>query len=215
MPPPRAASLALFLLLLPGTAAAVPASVEVVGLFRDRAVLRIGGEVRTLREGQISPEGVRLVRADSRRAVLEIDGRRTSLGLSNRVSTRFSAPAKRVVTVPRDASGHYRVSGLVNGRRAEFLVDTGATVVTLSSAHARRLGIEWRRSERRGRFNTAMGQTEARFVRLDSLQVGAIRQDDVEAVVIEGDHPQMILLGMSFLGTLELTDSGGVLRLSQ
>jgi aspartyl protease family protein len=158
---------------------------------------------------------VRLVAADSRRAVLEYDGERVTLGLSNRVSTRFSAPEKRVVTIPRDDSGHYRVSGLINGQRARFLVDTGATMVTLSSAHARRLGIEWRRSERRGIFNTAMGQTEARFVRLDAVQVGEIRQQGVEAVVIDGDHPQMILLGMSFLGPLELTDSGGVLRLSQ
>lgn len=190
-------------------------SVEIVGLFKGRAIVQEASGVHTLRVGESTPAGVKLVSASSRQAVLEYAGQRVRLGLSTRMTAQFQPPVTREVAIPRDDQGHYRVRGTINGLAADLLVDTGATVVTLSSRHARRLGIDWQRSDRVGRFNTAMGVTEARFVRLDEVSVGQIAQNNVEAVVIEGDYPDMILLGMSFLGAVKLQDSDGVLRLTQ
>lgn len=190
-------------------------SVEIVGLFKGRAIVRESSGVHTLRVGESTPNGVQLVSADSREAVLAYAGQRVRLGLSTRMTAQFRPVEVREVSIPRDDQGHYRVRGTINGLGADLLVDTGATVVTLSSRHARRLGVDWQHSDRVGRFNTAMGVTEARFVRLGEVAVGQIAQNDVEAVVIEGDYPEMILLGMSFLNGVKLEDSNGVLRLTR
>ena len=126
-----------------GTAAAVD-QVSVQGLFQGMAVGRIDGTDRLLRAGQRSPEGVRLVSADSERAVLEVEGRTLTLGLGSDVITALATPETSTARIPRDASGLYRTIGSINGQTVRFLVDTGATRVSLNAVEARRLGIDYR-----------------------------------------------------------------------
>jgi len=106
----------------------------------------------------------------------------------------------RTVTVRGDAGGHFRVEGSVDGRRLDFMVDTGATSVALRERDAARLGIFPRPSDYTGRSSTANGVIRVAPVRLPSLEVSGIRVYDVNAVVIPDNALGVNLLGMSFLG---------------
>jgi aspartyl protease family protein len=106
----------------------------------------------------------------------------------------------RTVTVRSDAGGHFRVEGSVDGRRLDFMVDTGATMVALRERDAARLGIFPRPSDYTARTSTANGVIRVAPVRLSSLEVNGIRVFDVSAAVIPDEALSVNLLGMSFLG---------------
>jgi aspartyl protease family protein len=105
----------------------------------------------------------------------------------------------RTVTVQSDRGGHFQVEGSVDGRRLDFMVDTGATVVALRERDANKLGIFPRPSEYTGRTSTANGVIAVAPVRLSSLEINGIRVYDVPAVVIPDQALSVNLLGMSFL----------------
>ena len=120
--------------------------------------------------------------------------------------TRNAAPAApqasanyRTVTVRSDARGHFQVEGAVDGRRLDFMVDTGASVVALRERDAARLGIFPTPRDYTGRSSTANGIVKVAPVRLPSLEVNGIRVYDVSAVVIPDESLSVNLLGMSFL----------------
>lgn len=196
---------------------ALAADVSVVGLFADKAVIVIdGGKPRTLSVGQTSPEGVRLIRADRNAAVIEFQGQRQTLapGDGSRVggnvaSTGSSGPS---VTLTADASGHYQTLGQINGGTVQFMVDTGATVIAISSTTARQLGLNYLNGQR-GYTQTANGRATAYKVTLDTVKVGDITLHAVEAVVLEGDNLPVALLGMSFLNRTEMKRDGQALTL--
>lgn len=202
------------LLLGVGLALAAPESVVVSGLFKDRAVVEIDGQQHLLRVGETSPEGVTLIEANSRRAILEIDGQRADYPLGDRIAIgQAPPPAKQVVQVPLSPSGMYLAVGTINGRVVTFHVDTGATAVALSSDLADQLGIDYRKEGRRERVMTASGVTTAFYVTLDEVAVGAIKQNRVRAAVLEGQLPRWPLLGMTFLGQVEISKGEALLEL--
>jgi len=190
-------------------------NITVQGLFKDTAVLSIDGQRRILKRGQTSPEGVKLIKADSRSAILEINGKQVSYALGSTVHTRFKAAEKTVERIWPDEHGMYTVIGSINGLPVRFLVDTGASVVAMNSAEARRLGVEFRYSGRRGSVSTASSVVPAFFVRLKSVRVGGIVLRNVSATVIDGPQPSEVLLGMSFLGKLKMEHDGAALKLMQ
>lgn len=197
----------LSLLLL----SAVPvhaADISVVGLFSGRAVVTIdGGKPRTLSAGQSTPEGVKLISADSNAAVIEYQGKRQTLapgaGARYGGGSATSAGGGSTVTLTADARGHYQTLGQINGNTVQFLVDTGATSIAISSGQARQLGINYL-SGSRGYTETANGRAAAYKVTLDTVKVGDITLHAVEAVVLEGDGLKIALLGMSFLNRTDM-----------
>jgi len=201
------------LLWLP--AATVPAApdVRVVGLFSGRAVLEIDGRQQVLRSGQTSPEGVRLIAADSESAVLQIGGEQVEARLDRRVSARKRSADVQEFQVWRNTDGMYTTVGSINGLPVPFLVDTGATRVAMSSGEARRLGIDYRVTGTPSSVTTASGVERAWAVTLDSVAVGGLELRNVGAVVLEGALPQRTLLGMSFLGRLEISNDGRLMTL--
>ncbi|MGR3622230.1 retropepsin-like aspartic protease family protein [Pseudophaeobacter sp.] len=102
------------------------------------------------------------------------------------------------VTVPRSTDGHYYLTLMVNGAPIEFLVDTGASDVVLSTQDARRAGIDLDKLTYFGRANTANGQVRTAPVWIDELALGAIRDHDLRVSVNEGDMDKS-LLGMAYL----------------
>ncbi|MFK7731393.1 MAG: TIGR02281 family clan AA aspartic protease [Pseudomonadales bacterium] len=189
--------------------------VQVNGLFSGKAVLSINGKQRILRAGQSSPEGVRLIRANSDVAVVDINGQIESLALNTRIGSNFSAASRKKVSIARNRNNAYYVNGSINGRSARMLVDTGATSVAMNSADAKRLGIDYIRNGKKGSVSTASGVTEAWFVRLDHVSIAGIKVSNVQAGVLQGAFPQQILLGMSFLSRVKMEESDGVLILSE
>lgn len=173
--------------------------VRVVGLFPGAAVLNIEGQRKLLKVGQIGPGGVVLVSADSRGAVLRVDGEERSYSLSREYSEGFAEAQKKQLSVAKGIGGHYWVAGSVNSQSIQFLVDTGATSVALNNEHARRLGIDYRAVGAPLQVSTASGTARGWRVTLDRVKVGELEVLGVEAVVLEGSSPTEALLGMSFL----------------
>jgi len=190
------------------------APVEVVGLFKDRAVIRVQGGERLMKVGEVSPEGVRLLSADAREAVVEYNGERHTLSLTSRVAGSYAEVQHARISIPADELGQYRIRGAINDRYVNFLVDTGASVIALSSTTAQSLGIDYQRGQR-GSVQTAQGNAESYFLTLDRVTVSGITAHNVQAAVITGHYPQEILLGMSFLRQVSMEESGGVMTLIQ
>ncbi len=194
------------------------ADISVTALFGGKAQIVIdGGKPRMLSAGQTSPEGVKLISADSKGAVIEFQGRRLSLapGSGSRIGgTDLSAGSNSgtSVTLTADERGHYVTMGQVNGGTVQFLVDTGATSIALPSTDARRLGINYLNGQR-GYTQTANGRAAAYRITLDTVKVGDITLHAVEAVVLEGDGLKVALLGMSFLNRTEMKRDGQALTL--
>ena len=189
--------------------------ISVAALFTGKAVLVInGGAPRTVSVGQSTPEGIRLISADSSSAVIELQGKRQTLTLGS--SGRFaggggggsaSAGGSGSVTLAPDARGHYMTLGQINGGTVQFLVDTGATAIAIPSADARRLGINYLNGQR-GYTETANGRATAYRITLDTVTVGGITLHSVEAVVLEGNGLNVALLGMTFLSRTDMRREG-------
>ena len=105
----------------------------------------------------------------------------------------------RTVTVRGDRLGHFQVEGSVDGRRLDFMVDTGASLVALRERDANKLGIFPTPRDYTARTSTANGVIAVAPVRLSSLEINGIRIYDVGAVVIPDKALGTNLLGMSFL----------------
>lgn len=201
-------------LALLATAPCAAADISVNALFGGKALLVVdGGKPRMLTAGQTTPEGVKLISATSEAAVIEYKGQRQTLGVGQgtRVATAAPASSGGKTTLLADSRGHFYTVGQINGVSVKFLVDTGATTVALSAADARSIGVNYRAGNR-GMARTANGAISIWVVRLDSVRVGDITLNNVEASVSEGP-PHTALLGMSFLNRTQMNRDGDRLTL--
>jgi aspartyl protease family protein len=189
--------------------------VVVEALFTDKAMVNIDGVRRLLKLDKPSPEGVRLISASSKEAVLEVDGERRTYPLGGHITTRFSKPEVVTAKVWRDQAGAYTTVGTINGRTVSFMVDTGATAVAMHANQAKRLGIPYRLEGKPIYVNTAGGTAAAYDITLDRVQVGDITLSNVRGFVVDSDGPAQVLLGMSFLNQVKMEDQGSVLLLEK
>jgi aspartyl protease family protein len=120
-------------------------------------------------------------------------------------AARNDNPGSAVIA--RDSSGHFRITGRVNGQDTEFLVDTGADIVSLTRDEAQRLGIFVSSSDFRPMLRTASGSADAAPVRIDSLTIGGTELRNVDAVVVDGLGTN--LLGQSALRRLGKLEQDG------
>jgi aspartyl protease family protein len=107
-----------------------------------------------------------------------------------------------ILVVGRGRNGHFDVDAVIGGRRVNFLVDTGASIIALTAEDAARLGIKPSARDRVARMETANGIVLARHVRLASVEIGSLLVQDVDAVVMPAGKLSQNLLGMSFLSRL-------------
>ncbi len=120
------------------------------------------------------------------------------------------------LTVPADASGHFFVEPTLAGQRIRMLVDTGASVVTLSHEDAEQLSLRVSSQDFTSMVSTANGVVEAAPVRIAEIQIGDISVRDVDALVLPPGRLKTSLLGMTFLRRLSTFEiSGGRLVLRQ
>jgi aspartyl protease family protein len=131
---------------------------------------------------------------------------------NRQVLTATSATGLPEVQLKRNRFGHYVASGLINGQPAEFMLDTGATDVSIPLPIAERLGLE------KGQplvYQTANGTIRAWQTMLDEIQLGDLRVGPVRASINPGFSGEDILLGMSFLKQLDFSQQGNTLTLKQ
>jgi aspartyl protease family protein len=207
-------AIVLLLLAVCAPAAAIE-KLEVQGLFSNKAVLMVDGVMRILKVGDTSPEGVKLVSVSKSGAELSLDGEQRHYSLGSTVSTIFTKRKTQQETIYINSGGMYLTFGSINGRSVRFLVDTGASAIAMNREQAKQLGIRYDKIGVPASVSTASGFTNAYRVRLKTVTVGKITESNVEAFVIDGNHPGPILLGMTFLGRLDIEHSGNALKLSQ
>lgn len=189
---------------------AAMAAVGLVGTLPGRAILNIDGTTRTVSVGQRFGADGRLLSVDGSQVVIETEGRRQTLRVGQNVSATRT-PDTAVLSSTAD--GHYLVMGQVNGVPLRMVVDTGATLVSMGAADARRLGLNLATAEV-GQVQTAAGVANAHRVRLDSVQVGGITLQGIDALVMPNDLP-VALLGMSFLSRTDMQREGNTLTLKK
>lgn len=192
-------------------------TIQVMALFKDKAVIKVDDERHTLSIGDTSPEGVKLVAADSETAVLEVDGHKKSypLGSAMSIGTKFRVPEERMARAYADSRGMYHIQGSINGYTMRFLVDTGATSIAMNEVQGKRLGIDYRLEGKQVFVSTASGMSKAYAVNLDVVKIGEIKINNVQAVIIEGGFPKEVLLGMSFLGRVQIEREGSLMHMKK
>jgi aspartyl protease family protein len=178
---------------------ALALDVNVVGLFPNKAVVQIdGGALQTL---SVEPDG----------ATFDIQGQRMALGLGHaRMQPTTAASAMATV----DERGHFVADGQINGVPIRFTIDTGATFISLPAGEARRLGLDYLKG-RKAIMETANGVAAAYRVKLDTVRVGDLTVNNVDAVVMEGDSLPVALLGMSFLNRMDIRREGQIMMLTK
>ena len=185
------------------------------GVFPGKALLVVnGGAPRAVAVGDRTAEGVRVLAIDGETVTLEVDGQKRTQRVGQNVVSQKGGDDRQQATLVADGRGHYFASGMVNGRSVRFLVDTGATMVSLGASEAARLGIDPRRSGQPTVSQTANGLTRAWKVKLDSVQVGSITLHGVDGMVHESEMP-VALLGMSFLSRTEMRNDGSNMTLKR
>ncbi len=187
--------------------------VAAIALFNDRAMISVDGKKAKIVRAGSTHRGVKLISSDTSEAIVEVAGERRTLTLNSTATMggALSAPKSNneasSIVLYEDERGFFESPGQINGRSVRFLVDTGANLVVFNSRVANRLGIDYL-SGRRGFASTASGRAPMYTVNIDSIRVGGIVLDNIQAGVIEGGYPEIPLLGMTFLSRLDMNRSG-------
>lgn len=194
-----------------------PRQAVLQGILGKKALLLVDGERLMLSVGQAMQSGVRVLRINTDAVEITIDGqhRQLRLGDAHSVTERFKQRKSVEVTIFSDKRGMYNTVGSINGLPVNFLVDTGATTIAMNKQHAKRLAIDFLVTGNPTFVGTASGVTKAYRVTLDKVSVGRITLRNIVAVVMDGNFPRQVLLGMTFLGQLEMQREGTALRLKK
>lgn len=117
---------------------------------------------------------------------------------------------KKELVLERNRLGHYTASGTINGKPVTFLLDTGATLVSVPANQGPALGLI---PGAYGKAITANGEIETRLTTIETLTIGPFKLNKVRAAINPGMNDNQVLLGMSALKQLEFTQSGKTLIL--
>jgi aspartyl protease family protein len=173
-----------------------------------------GGEPKAVKIGQ-TWNGINLIAVERGEAMVEIGGKRRVLkiGQHYRSAAAPAAVTRTQVKLAADDRGMFVSEGAINGVPVRFMVDTGATFVSMSAREATRMGIDFQKG-RPVMMQTANGRTMNYQVKLERVKLGDIELTDIEGVVGEQDMPYA-LLGMSFLNRLEMLRDGPTMMLTR
>jgi len=118
----------------------------------------------------------------------------------------------RQVVLKRNRQGHYVTTGYINGSQLEFLLDTGATDISIPQHIADKLGLKKLYPIE---IYTANGIAKAFGTKIKSATIGKIVLRDLNANINPNVDDDTILLGMNFLKRIEFTQRGDTLILKQ
>ena len=131
-------------------------------------------------------------------------------------------PNQQIASVQRDGQqelvlqrnkyGHYVASGMINQQPVVFMLDTGATDISIPLKVAKRLGLQPGRAVT---YQTANGPALNYATQLDSVSLGNITLYNLPASINPNVNQDDVLLGMSFLKHLEFSQKGNTLTLRQ
>ena len=188
-------------LLMVVAATAHSQSVTLSGMVGSKALLIVDGSAPKIVAAGESFNGVKVISTQGDTAVLMVGGKRLNVrvgdapaSVGEQAGSRSSG--SKIVLTAGDG-GHFLAQGSINGKAVQFMVDTGATAVAMGAAEAKRMGIDYT-SGRPVRMNTANGQAMGYLLTLNSVRIGDVEVQNVEAIVSPQAMP-FVLLGNSFL----------------
>lgn len=194
-------------------ATALAQGVALSGVMGTRALLVIDGQPQMVAVGQ-QTRGVKLIEIRGDEARIERHGASVILRVGAAPVSVGGGAARSgggEIVMTAGPGGHFLSDGAINGRAVRFMVDTGASVVSMSLADADRLGVDWRRGQP-GMASTANGNMPIYLVNLASVRVGEVEVYNVNAAVSQAPMPH-VLLGNSFLGRFQMRRENDVMRL--
>lgn len=188
--------------------------VTVSGVLGEKALIAIGaGPAKVMAVGD-TLQGIRLLAVQGQQVVIEEDGKRRTLQVGFGFTSGGATESAAVTLISADGRGQFVTAGEINGYPVRFLVDTGASVVTLPRSIALSAGVALDNAKT-VTVSTANGRTRASRVLLNSVRVGSVSANMVEAVIMEDVQLSIPLLGMSFLKRANMKHEGDRLTLSQ
>ena len=201
------------LLALMAAASAHAQAVSMSGSLGDKALLVIDGTPSTVATGS-TVRGVKLVSVSGNGAMVEVQGKRVPLAIGgaqvNLGGTNSEGGGTQIV-LTAVGGGHFVTDGTINGKTVRFVVDTGATYVSMGADQARDLGIDFLKGDR-GTMSTANGLTTAYKVKLNSVRIGDVQLYNVDGLVSQQPMP-FVLLGNSFLTRFQMKRENDTLTL--
>lgn len=205
----KTAALLLSLLTLGSVAAAQ--TVALSGMLGGKALVIVDGSApKSVAMGE-SYRGVKIVSTQGDQAVMEIAGKRHTLRVGEAPasvggasgSSANGGPSGTKIVLSASSGGHFFTQGQINGRAVQLVVDTGATLVSLSVGDAERVGLNYKAGQA-VQMSTANGVIPGWRLKLASVRVGDVVVYDVDAIVSSGAMPY-VLLGNSFLTHFQMT----------
>ncbi|APW41988.1 retropepsin-like aspartic protease family protein [Rhodoferax saidenbachensis] len=194
---------ALLFLLQTGQAQTVALS----GMMGGKALVIVDGSApKSVAPGE-TWRGVKIVSTQGEEAVVEIAGKKHTLRVGDAPASvgggGTGGTGGTTVVLTAGSGGHFFTQGQINGRSVQLVVDTGASVVSLSVPDAERIGLNYQGGQRI-QMSTANGVIPGWRMKLASVRVGDVVVYDVDAVVSSGAMPY-VLLGNSFLSRFQMT----------
>lgn len=187
--------------------------VGLAGIMGSKAMLIInGGEPQTVPVGQ-ALDGVKVLSIQGDQAMIEVGGRKRPLRVGQHAVGVAGGDGSGKIMMTADAQGHFYTTGTINGTSVRFLVDTGASMISLGATDARRIGLDFNRGQK-ALTNTANGQAVVSKTQLDTVRIGDVTLHNIDALIHQSDMP-MALLGMSFLNRMEMQREGSTMTLKK
>jgi aspartyl protease family protein len=190
-------------------------------LFPGKAMINLDGKRMILKAGQ-EKKGILLISTDTyaQTAEFEVNNVREIYAMSRQIGGGYQEVKAKEVMIRPDVRGNYLTQGLINGKRVDFLVDTGASSIALSQSLAKSLGINYQLNATKIKVKTASAIVDAYQVKFDNVAIEGIKLTNVDGIVIPDSQPianqkEFALLGMSFLGRLELEQKQNLMLLRQ
>ena len=184
--------------------------IAIMALIKDSVILSVDGEHYKIQKNAPAVDGIKLleISQNKKTVILEIDGIQRKFRLGHGTQSYI-----KTFKIFADESGVYRTKGKINDQEVSFVVDTGATLVSLNSNTAQQIGIDYLTTANTAQTETANGVVTVYLVNLESVKIGGIELNNIEAAIHEGEYPSQVLLGMSFLKHLKMEKENDNLNL--
>lgn len=188
-------------------------SVTLSGVLGKKALLIVdGAPPKTVAAGQ-TYAGITVISVKKNQAILEYAGSQHTLNVGDAPSRAINEQTVSRIVLTASNDGHFFTNGQINGQNIKWMVDTGATNVSISKKDADRLKLHYHMGKQIS-INTANGVTQGWQFKMRSLQIGEVTVYDVDVVVTPSDMP-FGLLGNSFLSQFEMTRTGNQMVLKK
>ena len=203
--------------LLAGTGPLGAQSVAMTGSMGTKALLVVDGASPKAVAAGDTFRGVKVISVSGGEAIVEVGGKRMTVSMGagpvNFKGGLGGTGAGTRIVLSSAEGGHYVTGGTINGRSVQFVVDTGATVVSMGKPQADSLGIKYEQGQQ-VLMSTANGHAIGWKVVLNSVRIQDVEIYGVEAVVMPQSLP-VVLLGNSFLNRFQMKREGDTLTLDK